>query len=69
MWDIDPMQLQPILWKTGHAKGSSHTREGRSKKEIKQVNMVNVLSTRMNIGFKGIFGIIIRRGQKYKEKK
>jgi hypothetical protein len=29
MWDIDLIQIQAILWKTGHAKGRSHTRGGR----------------------------------------
>jgi hypothetical protein len=30
--------------KTGHAKGRSHKREGEWKKEVKEVNMVDVLS-------------------------
>jgi hypothetical protein len=33
-----------MLWKTGHAKGKSHMKGGRVKKEANKVNMVNVLS-------------------------
>jgi hypothetical protein len=33
-----------ILRKTGHAKGRSLTEDGRWKKEVKRVNMVDVLS-------------------------
>jgi hypothetical protein len=30
MWNIDPIQIQAILFKnTGHAKRRSHTKEGR----------------------------------------
>jgi hypothetical protein len=32
-------------------KGKSHMREAGEKKEIKKVNMVDILYTRMNIGF------------------
>jgi hypothetical protein len=28
MWNIDLIQIQAILLKTGHAKGRAHTREG-----------------------------------------
>jgi hypothetical protein len=28
MWNIDPVQIQVILWRTGHAKGKSLTGEG-----------------------------------------
>jgi hypothetical protein len=33
-----------ILQKTGHDKGKSHMRGGWKKKEVKKVNMVDVLS-------------------------
>jgi hypothetical protein len=36
--------MAAILWKTGHAKGKSHTRGGGEKKEVKKMNMVDVLS-------------------------
>jgi hypothetical protein len=43
MWNIDLIQIQVMLWKTGHAKGRSHTKEGGEKNEVKEVNMVDVL--------------------------
>jgi hypothetical protein len=33
-----------ILWKTGHTNGRSHMREAGWKKDVKKVNMVDVLS-------------------------
>jgi hypothetical protein len=44
MLEIDTVQMQAILWKTDHAKGRSLTGEGELKKEVKKVNMVDVLS-------------------------
>jgi hypothetical protein len=35
--------MAAILWKTGHAKGKSHTRGGGEKKEAKKMNMVDVI--------------------------
>jgi hypothetical protein len=45
MWTIGPKQIQAILCKTCHTKGRSLTGEGNFKKEVKKVNMVDVLST------------------------
>jgi hypothetical protein len=28
VWNTDPIQMQEMLWKTGHAKGRLHMREG-----------------------------------------
>jgi hypothetical protein len=36
--------MQAILWKTGHAEGRALTGEGGWRKEVKKVNMVDVLS-------------------------
>jgi hypothetical protein len=33
-----------ILWKTGHGNGKLHIRGGGEMKEVKKVNMVDVLS-------------------------
>jgi hypothetical protein len=44
MWNINPIQIQIILWKTGHTKGRSHTERGL-KKEVKKVNIFDVLPT------------------------
>jgi hypothetical protein len=41
--NINPIQIQAILWKTGHTKGRSLTGEGGQKKEVKKMNMVEVL--------------------------
>jgi uncharacterized membrane protein YfhO len=43
MWEIDTTQIQGILCKTGYTKGSSLMKGGK-KKEIKKVNMADVLS-------------------------
>jgi hypothetical protein len=54
MWNIDPIQIQAILWKTGHAKRRSLKREGGLKKENKEENIVEDWCTsyiRMNIEF------------------
>jgi hypothetical protein len=45
MWNIDPIQIQIILWKADHTKGRSHMRERGEKKVVKKVNMVDVLPT------------------------
>jgi hypothetical protein len=42
MWEVDT--IQATLWKTGYTKGRSLTREGGQKKEVKKVNMGDVLS-------------------------
>jgi hypothetical protein len=42
MWKLDLIQIQAILWKTGHVKWGP-VREGQEKKEVKKVNMVDVL--------------------------
>jgi hypothetical protein len=37
-----PNTIIAILWKTGHAKGGSHIREGVYKNEVKKVNIIDV---------------------------
>jgi hypothetical protein len=37
-----PNTIISILWKTGHAKGRSHIREGVYKNEVKKVNIIDV---------------------------
>jgi hypothetical protein len=64
MCNIDPIQIQPILWKIGHAKGKSLTGEGGWKKEANKVNIVDVLSIQEWI-LKPV-EIIIRRGVRQK---
>jgi hypothetical protein len=32
MWNIGPIQIEAILWKTGHTKRKSLTGEGKRKK-------------------------------------
>jgi hypothetical protein len=41
---IQAQYKHSYVMKTGHTQGTSHTREGGSKKEAKKVNMVDVLS-------------------------
>jgi hypothetical protein len=43
MWNIDPIQTQAILRKTGYAKGRSHMRKREENMEVKKMNMVDVL--------------------------
>jgi hypothetical protein len=45
-WLPSRTQTTAILWKTGHAKGRLPVREVRQKKEIKKVNMIDVLPIR-----------------------
>jgi hypothetical protein len=40
MWNIGPIQIQ----KTGHANGRSVTGDGGQKKEVKKMNIVDVVS-------------------------
>jgi hypothetical protein len=47
--EFRPNTNTAILWKTGHAKRRSHTREGRWTQEVKKVNMVDELSIQEQI--------------------
>jgi hypothetical protein len=70
MWNKDPIQIQAILWKTGHTKGRSYTREGEGKRRklTRWIWLMYSLYKNEYRIFKPV-EITIRRGLRYKGEK
>jgi hypothetical protein len=69
MWNTDLTQMQQYYEKAGRAKGKSHMREGGQKKEVKNVNMVDVSLYENECRILKPVEINIKRGLRQKEEK